>query len=93
MTGEAAIVVVSAESQEEALLPAGLVSTDHDGSTRDGRGQQWLDVAGMENLRAELLAVLDTVQASEVRGAVDRALELVDFARRTGTGVALVTRS
>ncbi|MEN3273728.1 MAG: hypothetical protein V7636_2489 [Actinomycetota bacterium] len=93
MSGDAVCVVVSADMQEEALLPTGLITTGHGGSTVDGRGREWLDAVGMDALRGELVAALDQLEASDQRAAVERALELVDHACSTGTGIAVAAHS
>jgi len=85
---EGFVAVVGAEAQEHVFLAVGLIGRLPECSLLRALGStQWM--AG-EPVRDALAELIEVASDADERLAVTQALELVEFAIGTGTGVAVV---
>lgn len=80
------VTIVSAETQEATFLPADVLTSTHHSGQPDGRGQIRLDSAAVDALMSDLRTALNRL-VGYGRAALQDAIEMVDYARATGTGI------
>jgi len=84
------VLIVGAEAQERAyvsLAAVELLAVEERAALRTAGPPLWL---GPEPVRDELRVLRTRVVAADDRDAVERAIDLVEYACTTGTGVAIV---
>lgn len=90
MTGNEVVTIVSAESQEAITIDVRHLHSvswaQHGTDTSVGGTRRWLSRPEAEALRDELLS-LDPRQDGE---SISNAIELIEFAVSTGTGLAVI---